>query len=83
MRSVTIQPSCCPTCAWTPIANGAADGVDLVGIGLWPVKASSMHFFDFSFLFYISVLQHHSPELSMGSMLKTFNFIASVTDQVS
>lgn len=56
---------------------------DFVRVGLWPINMDLLtSFIDFQFMFFVSSLQHHSPTLSLGSILQTVLFMTSITGEV-
>ena len=69
----------CDACGWTPFAKTE----DYVQLALWPADSQGSIFFEFSYMFHISVLQHFSPGLSFGSMVQTLQFITSMNSNVS
>lgn len=69
----------CAKCRWRPISLPG----DFIRIGLWPLDTRRTFFFDFNYIYYSSVLQHFSPNLSLGSMLQTLNFISTMEGTVS
>lgn len=79
MRYEEIAIPQCKICDKSPLTTVA----DLVQLALWPLNPRGTMFVDFSFMFYISVLQHFSPPLSMGAMLETLKFITSLNGIVS
>lgn len=73
---------------WTVIKCGECDlhyghATDFVRVGLWPISMDLLtSFIDFQFMFFVSTLQHHSPTLSLGSILQTVLFMTSITGEV-
>lgn len=78
MCSENLKLKYCAACGWKPMR----ELVDLVAIGLWPVNVQCSAYLDFSFMSYISTLQHFSPVLSMGSILQSLQFVATLAGKV-
>jgi hypothetical protein len=53
-----------------------------VSLGFWPADTRGTVFFEFSFMLYLSTLQHFSPALSMQSMLQALLFICALECKV-
>ena len=68
----------CDHCMWSSWCTPH----DAIRHALWPINSKLDVFIDFNLMLFMSVLQHESPTLSLGSLLKSLLFMPSLSGQV-
>jgi len=79
LAETAINMPYCELCSWAPVQLCE----DFPKIGLWPLTPEGKVFVEFSYLLHNSILQHHSPTLSMKSMLSSLKFISALDGKVN